>query len=414
MFRKITFVFLILVLAISAFGQQRKRTVGSGGISDAALAPMMVPGATISGKVTAVAGSIITVGTVKIDAKNAKIIDERGTAGTLASIVPGTTTIFAIISATTPVDALPASTIAIRHDADIELTGPAGPVDVAGGKLTVLGQAVTVNSNTSFGGRAHSLSDILQGDVVAVEASVVNGVLVATSVMVMSPPMMPSTVIHGTVKSIGPDQWVITDSAGKEWTILVDSQTKIIGPPKVGDAVEILANRNNANQYVAVAITKSPVVFPMVVFSGEVISIGKDAWVIHDSRSNQNITVAVNVKTIITGSPQVNDGVMVSATVDNGAYTAVTIFKLGIVPSNMTITGVVKSIEPNRVMAPCPAPGCDLAIWTVGPAVGMGPDMRIRVNGQTKVYPSPQVGDHVKVVAQMTSNGILAIEITKQ
>lgn len=411
MFRKITFTFLILVLATSAFGQQRKRTVGSGGISDAALAPIMVPGATVSGKVTAVAGNIITVGTVRIDATNAKIIDVHSTAGSLASIVPGTTTIFAIISATTPANALPASSIAVRRDADIGLTGPA---DVAGGKLTVLGQAITVDGNTSFGGRAHSLSDILPGDVVAVEANVVNGVLVATSVMVMSPPMMPSTVIHGTVKSIGPDQWVITDAAGKEWTILVDSQTKIIGPPKVGDSVEILANRNNANQYVAVAITKSPVVLPMVVFSGEVISIGNDAWVVHDSRSNQNIRVTVNAKTIITGSPQVNDGVMVSATVDNGAYTAVTIFKLGIVPSNMTINGVVKSIQPNLIMAPCPSPGCDLAIWVVGPAVGMGPDMKVRVNGQTKVYPNPQVGDHVKVVAQMTSNGILAIEITKQ
>src|SRR6185503_18347519 len=126
-----------------------------------------------------------------------------------------------------------------------------------------------------------------------VSANASGGALLAATV-IASTPFPRTTLIHGTVKSIGTDSWLITDSAGKEWTIIVNAQTKIIGDPKVGDSVEILANVDRSNQYVAVSIMKSIVIRPMVNFTGEVKAIGPASWVIRDSKADKEVTVAID------------------------------------------------------------------------------------------------------------------------
>lgn len=414
MLRKITFSVLTF-MTICAYADGRQRSVGTG-VSEAALAPKVVPGTTVSGTVTAINGNIISLagGLVTINASGAKITDERGATGSIASITPGMT-VFAVLSASTFTagDALPASVIAVHHVAQVTLSGPVEAVGA--NSLTVLGRTITVDANTSFGGHGRSLSEILPNDVVIVEANAVGGALVAASIMTVPPmPKMP-TLIHGTVKSIGTDTWVITDNAGKEWTIVVNGQTKIIGTPKVGDTVEILVNTDNANRYVAVSIMKSPIVMPIVAFSGTVKSITGNDWVISDMRSSRDVTVTVDSKTIITGNPVVNDAVMVTANVDgNGHYTAVTIFKLGIVPPQMKISGVVKSIVPSALACAAPPATCPISYWTIGPAVGLGPDFQVQVTSATKISGDPKVGDSVDVLVEMTSMRMTAIQITKR
>ena len=409
MFRKIT-VALVLLLSLSALA--RTRSVSSGASPDAAaLSPATVAGATVSGAVSSVAGNIISLagGLVTIDASSAKITDDRGNAGSIASITPGST-IFAILSSATANAnaALPASVIAVRRIAQVELSGTVTAIGT--NSFTVLGRNITVDANTSFGGSAKSLAGLFVNDNVVVSANASGGALLATTVMA-STPFPRTTLIHGTVKSIGTDSWLITDSAGKEWTVVVNAQTKIIGDPKVGDPVEILANVDRSNQYVAVSIMKSIVIRPLVNFTGEVKAIGPASWVIRDSKADKEVTVAIDRDTKISGDPKVGDGVNVTASVDAaGNYTAVLILKLGIVPppQNVIIRGVVKSI----VGLACVA--CDDTVWTIGPPAGLGPDVQVHANSRTKIAGDPRTGDNVVVEAQSSTNGYLALSIVKQ
>ncbi len=425
MIRKITLATLLLACT---FAQARTRSVstGPGGASDAALFPIAVPGTTVSGNVTAVNGTIISLagGLVTIDAASAKITDDHGSAGTIASITPGVM-VFAVLDASTVAAnaALPASMIAVARVPQVMLSGPVQAI--GSNTLTVLGRTIAVDANTSFGGlssptplggvRVKTFADIAVNDMVQVQANAAGNILLATSVLVFPPVPKSPTVIHGTVKSIGPDAWVITDHAGKDWTVAINAQTKIIGDPRVGDTVDILANTDNANQYTAVSIMKSPTVTPIVFFSGEVKSMSSSSWVIHDSHANKDVTVGVNAQTKISGNPQVNDGVQVTATVDaTGNFTALTIIKLGFVPP-FTIRGIVKAISP-REFPPCAAPPfpCPINKWTIGPAVGLGPDVLVQVTTETKISGDPQIGDSVEVTASIDAAGsFTAISIVK-
>jgi hypothetical protein len=279
----------------------------------------------------------------------------------------------------------------------------------------LLGRTVSVDSNTSFGGRVHGLADILPNDLAIVQANAVSGVLVASSVLVVPPLPKAPAIIHGTVKSIGTEAWVITDSAHKDWTVVVNAQTKIIGDPRVGDPVEILANTDNANQYVAVSIMKSLIAERLALFTGTLKSITGSTWLINTS--GRDVSVTVNAQTKITGDPRVNDGVAVTASVDAaGNYTAIAIAKLGIVPPviTMTLNGVVKSVAQHMTLEPCPSWGCIIATWTIGPAVGLGPDFLVAQTENTKVAGSPKTGDLVEVVVQQQSGALVALSISRK
>ena len=414
MIRKITIFAALLALAVGAEGRNRSVASGSPGTTaDAALFPITVPGASVSGVVSSVAGNIISLagGLVTLDASSAKITDQKGTSGTIASITPGSTVYAVLSSATAAANApLPAVMINVHRIPQVELTGTVTAVGT--NTLTVLGRTITVDANTSFGGRARGLSEIFVNDTAIVAANVSGSSLLASSVL-SSTPIPKSTIIHGTVKSIGAEAWTISDRDGKEWTIVVNSQTKVVGDPKVGDTVEILANIDSANRYVALSILKSSItVKPVVNFSGEVKSITATSWVVRDSRADKEVTLAITADTKIVGDPKVADGVNVTATIEaNGTYTALAILKLGIVPPplNVTVRGVVKSITGLACI------GCDDTVWVVGPAVGLGPDTQFRSNSRTKISGSPRTGDTVEAVLQSTAAGYyLALSIVKQ
>lgn len=412
MSRKIILILALSLLVVAggfAHGGG-KWTAGATG-DMAALKPVPAPGTTVSGIVTSVSGNIIALagGLVSVDASQAQISNERGNTISIASITPGSMVVAILNSSTVAPNApLPAMIIGVARVPQVALSGPLQTIGTS--SITLLGRTVTVDSNTTFGGRAHSLAELVVNDVVHVQANNVNGALVASMITSQSPLPHPSTVIHGTVKSIGTDSWVITDRAGKDWTVIVNAQTKVAGDPKAGDDVVILVNTDNANQYIALSIVKTVRMPQVSTFMGEVKSIGPASWVIRDSRLNSDVTVAVNAQTKIVGDPRVNDGVVVIATESAGQYTAVSIAKLGIVPPPMhsvTITGVVRQITG----PPCVNCG-QPEVWEIAPA--SGPSVNVHVNDRTKKTGSPQTGDTVDVVANVVGHEYIATSITKR
>ena len=312
MLRKLT---LLLFTAVSAFGQGRIRAIG----------PIPIPsGSTVAGVVTRVAGTQIELanGLLSIDVSQATITNDRGTS--VPTITAGAM-IFATLRTGLP---LKASNVAVTSLPQVTLTGNVESVDALNKTLQILGVTIHVDANTSFGGNrnARGLADIVTGDFVQIGANATGSQLVASSIVVFAALPQVPTLIHGTVKSIGTDSWVITDSRRRDITVNINAQTRIIGSPKVGDAVDVLANVDSANNYVAISITPS-------------------------------------------------------------------------LTTQMHITGVVKSISATQ--------------WVVGPAQGLGPDFLIQVNAQTMIIGDPRVGDRVDVLVAPSSNGFVAVSITK-
>ncbi len=247
-------VLALLLAASVANAQMRHRDVIS-------LTP-----ATVSGTVSSVAGNIINVanGTVSIDASAAKIIDGSGGQTTIAAVTTGSLIVATVKSGSIAANApIPATLIAVVKSAEVTLTGPVTAVDVVHNTLTLLGKTIQVTPQTSFGAPMHGLSviglaDIQPNELVVVQANR-SGTqsLVAVSVLVMSMTVGHPELIHGTVKSIAADAWVITGHDGKDVTVTVNAQTQIIGNPKVGDTVDVLARTDSSGKLVAISIMKS-------------------------------------------------------------------------------------------------------------------------------------------------------------
>jgi len=315
MIRKI-FAALILLAAATAFAQSRGHVIGP--------MPMPIPGTTVSGIVSAVNGKNVSLanGLVTIDVSHATIFGDRGEG---ATITPGSL-IFAMLRSST---SLEASSVVVTTIPQVSLSAPVQSVNASAGTLQLLGLTIHTDANTSFGGShmLNHLSDIAANDVVLVQANAVGSTLVASSILVFSPtPQLMPTVLHGTVKSIGTDSWVITDSRHGDTTILVNAQTKILGSPKVGDTVDVLANVDSAHNYVAISITISPMA--QMHISGVVKSIGTTSWVIGPAVGlGPDFIVQVNAQTRIVGDPRVGDRVDVVVQAGMNGFVALSITK---------------------------------------------------------------------------------------
>jgi hypothetical protein len=272
---RLLFIVLAVLLAVSASAQMRMHpstppnTGSSGmGMDTGSIMNGAMAGAIVSGKVESFVGTTITLASnlVTIDAAQATIVVD-GKKTTVASIQSGdfivATLKTAAVSAGMP---LPATVVAVARQAAVTFVGNVQAVDLKAQTLRILGQTVSVDGNTAFGGpfAQKSLADVVGGANAIVAANVTGGKLVATNVMVMGmlsqqPPMggqPKATLLRGTVKSIAADNWVITTTTG-DITVLVNTQTKIVGDPKVGDKVDVMATTDSANKYVALAIMKS-------------------------------------------------------------------------------------------------------------------------------------------------------------
>jgi hypothetical protein len=154
-----------------------------------------------------------------------------------------------------------------------ELSGTIQSVDVAGGKFTMLFHTVSTNPATKWSGGGPNGAGAVKGiggigdlaaGMFAIVAVVNSGGLLATSVEAYGATPPELFAFRGAVQTITSTAWTI---AGR--VVQVDSDTKIVGDPKVGDIVDVLARVHNpppgslAPSYlVAVSITKAPAITP--------------------------------------------------------------------------------------------------------------------------------------------------------
>ena len=389
---------LALLVAVSALAQTRGHAVPT---------PGPITAATVTGVVTSVDGNNVSLanGLVVVDVSQATITDDRGQQTT---ITPGST-IFATLKSST---SLQAANVIVTKIPEITLSGTVQSVDTSANTFQLLGVTIHTDSNTSFGGshNIRKLSDLVTGDLVALQANAVGQTLVASSILALTPPQqIQPAVLHGTVKSIGTDSWVITDSHGADVTVVVNAQTKILGSPKVGDTVDVLASVDSANNYVAIVIALSPVTNSRLHFTGVVKQIGSKSWVIGPAVGlGPDTIVQVNANTKIVGDPKVGDTVDVVLDPTSALNVALSITLVSTTPTQH-ITGVVKSIAIASL-----GPNGPLQLWTIAPDGG-GPDVSVQVTSST-TFPGtkPMVGDHVDALVQKSNDSYIAISITKQ
>lgn len=345
--RRTAFGFVLLTLCVSLAAATHRAVAPPGNpvgeVADAlGIGPMS--GASVRGVVASVQGTLITLNTggapaITIEASAAKFMNDLSGASSLSDIKPGVRITAFINTAPTlqPSSFLRAQMITIESLPDLEVTGTVDSIDQAHSRFTVLGIGIGVDSNTSFGSTLPTfaaikgLGDIAVGQIVTVTARFSASAIVATRVQIISFTIEPSIILLGSVKSIGPTAWVITSHDGKETTVSVDSQTKIVGDPKIGDSVQVMANVDSAHNYLATLIVKIDLNNNTAIeLHGIVKSISAAQWVIGGppGRLTPDFLVKIAPTTVIYPDPKVGDHVVVVGTRDStGMFTATKISK---------------------------------------------------------------------------------------
>jgi hypothetical protein len=136
----------------------------------------------------------------------------------------------------------------------------------------------------------------------------------------------------------------------------------------------------------------SPVVPQVGHLRGTVTTIGANSWVVRKD-DGENVTLGVDARTRIAGSPKVGDKVEVLYRIDSAnAFVALTIIRfepaLPPSPSLVRIHGNVKAIEGRE--------------WTV--RENGGADQKFFVTDRTQIVPGIVIGDRVEVLALRRDN----------
>jgi Domain of unknown function (DUF5666) len=241
--------------------------------------PSPVRISTVDGTVSKVTGTVLDLieGQIQIDVAKATITSGEDPKGgpVLASGIPvgarvvANVTVPDVLPTVFPPPPLAATTVIVFQAHAGQLAGTIQAVDVAGGKFTLLLHVVSTNSATKWSGVGPSgpvkgIADLAVGMFATV--SVVNaGGLLATNVEafgLVTPPHL--IAFRGPVQTITPTAWTI---AGR--VVQVNSATKIVGDPKVGDTVDVVAQSpatspgaGTAIIPIALSIVKSPVILP--------------------------------------------------------------------------------------------------------------------------------------------------------
>ncbi len=186
---------------------------------------------------------------------------------------------------------------------------------------------VLVNAQTRIAGAP------VVGDAVDVIASIDSAHAYVAISIVKSPVLSPLpelSRIEGRVKSISSTSWVITENKSQhDTTVLVDAQTKIVGSPKVGDTVEVLARTNDAHALLAISIIGVPTlpIGTQIAVRTTVRSIAETTWVLGDSEAS-SMKVMITRDTKISGSPKVGDRVDAILQPGFTGFTAVSITRV--------------------------------------------------------------------------------------
>ena len=107
---------------------------------------------------------------------------------------------------------------------------------------------------------------------------------------------------RGLVEAIGATSWTISGRV-----LGVNAQTVITGNPKLGDLVEVRADRAPDLSLTATSIQREDAANDEQEFRGVVSAIGASSWTIG------GIVVLVDASTVILGNPQIGDNVEVRA-----------------------------------------------------------------------------------------------------
>jgi len=163
-----------------------------------------------------------------------------------------------------------------------------------------IGTAVHITSSTTIEG------DPQVGQLLQILARIDNGVItainirVAVPVVVVPPPSNPPFIVSGILKEHNSDT-IVVDNALSLTTIKINSNTKFVGDPQVGDSVDVQVQRSG-NDLIALTVTKRSTGIVMFVI-GTVNSINGQVW------SIGAFQFIVNDATVISGSPKVGDRV---------------------------------------------------------------------------------------------------------
>ncbi len=378
-------------------------------MSDPAAAPATVEGIVwavippAEGQGFAAAAVKLADGLISIDASSTRVTLVTGQPGTVGDIKPG----MRIVAVLKPGPPLSAQQILVTGAAGlVDVQGAVDAVDATARTFSAAGIKFQVTGETSFGGPRDgsgttSLADLRVGDPVRVSAGNQGGVLTAARVLVLGKVILPGERLHGIVKAIGTESWTLSVD-GKERTLLVNAQTKVVGEPKVGDEVDVLSQPDSAGNLVALLIVKSGATPPpsadVVTFDGTVKAIAAASWTI--TSRDGDVAVAITPTTKIEGSPAVGDAVKVAAQrATGGALTALVIVKLPPAPPvpDTSFEATVKSIGP--------------ASWVV--VDDKGTAITLAIASTTRIAGDPKVGDRVRVMARQEATGLVAIAIMK-
>lgn len=382
-------------------------------------APEGPPSSAIEGTVTSInipivgGGPIVTLldGLVSFDATGATVRFSDGTVGTTADLAAGQRLVAFVEPAAGMQKAK--SVVVLAQRTDVTLTGNVDAVDLAARTLTVLGFTAHVTDRTVFGGPREGagrsgLEDVRVGDLVLVSAMADSGVLVATRVMTLLPSPLPTTRIHGTVESIGTDSWTLVLRDGTKSVVKVDAETKIVGGPKVGDQVDVLARQLSDGSVLALLIAGfvPPPTVQTERYEGMVKSIGTTSWTVGPTAGDgPDRLFTVGEKTRILGDPKVGDqvGVLAQRQTD-GSYLALVIARAALgpaVPKAVTFEGIVHRITREESM------GAAIPTWLVGATT-------VTVSRLTVILGEPKVGDRVRVEGLLVRDGsVMAARIVK-
>lgn len=358
------------------------------------------PPASIEGTITSInipfvgGGPILTLldGLISFDATGATVRFPNGSAGTTADFAVGQR-IVALVETTT---AMPKarSIVVLSQRTDAMLNGTVEAIDLTARTLRVLGFTATVDDKTVFGGPRDGagqagLADLSVGDLVLLATTAEGRTLVATRVMKLAPSPIPTSRIHGVVGTIGTDSWTIVLKDGTRTEVKVDAETKIVGSPKVGDEVDVLARALPDGTVLASLIVRflAPPTVPMERYEGVVRSISPASWTIGPKvGEGPDRMFDVDKSTKFLGDPKVGDEVGVLASKQaSGRYLAVAIAKMTIAPpvgTQVAFEGIVNRIDPEGVLG--------AATWLVG-------DTKVLVTLVTTVVGAPKSGDAVRV-----------------
>jgi hypothetical protein len=217
------------------------------------------PETTIRGVITIVKGNAITLAKgLTIDVSGAEIT-RQGVAVNRSDLEAGSR-VRAVVTATKSSGALVASKIFIEGT-DLTIIGTIEAVTPA--SVTVIGQSLSVDTKTVYGGFAagtavQSAKDLKSGMPVAIDAAVVPGGLSATRIVAIGPPPpappLPEAAqatVTGAVTARASDTWTVGAT-----TVYISPKTTISGAPAVGDTAVVTGIKTTEGAIIASAIRK--------------------------------------------------------------------------------------------------------------------------------------------------------------